>query len=157
MTWGRYDDSFTDWPLWESVSLAARWHYVALVQLCCRQQRWDGRVPIGAARRASDVTDPDRCHDELAAVDLLKTDGQSVTLLRIDEHVPPPWIRNETENARIRMQRSRKHKAGDHSACLPGHCPEAAVTDGVTRNTGTGRDGTGRDTNYSPTEEERAE
>jgi hypothetical protein len=27
----------------------------------------------------------------------------------------------------VRVERSRKHKAGDHSICLPGNCPEAPV------------------------------
>jgi hypothetical protein len=52
--------------------------------------------------------------------------------------VPPPSVRNAAELTRIRMRRSRAHKAGDHSLCLPEHCP---VTADVTRNPGTGRDG----------------
>jgi hypothetical protein len=154
MSWGRYDDNFADWPLWESVSYAARWHYIALVQTCCRLERWDGRLTLAAARRASDVGNADACHDELVGVDVVKVDGRELVLLRIDEHVPPPWVRKNAEDAKVRMRRMRKHRAGDHSECLPEKCPDASVTEIVTGNTGTGRDGPGRDgeTNYSPTE-----
>jgi hypothetical protein len=89
VSWGRYDDNYCDWPLWEHVSFAARWHYQALVQTCCRLEQWDGRLTLTVARRVSDVGHADACHDELAAVDLVKVDGGQLVLLRIDEHVPP--------------------------------------------------------------------
>lgn len=141
MTWARFDDNHTDWKVWEGVSYAARWHYQALVELCCRQERWDGRIPLGTARRASDVEDPDGCIAELtAATGLLEQTEDAVVLLRIEDHVPPPSVRKNAELSKIRMQRHRKHKAGDHSTCLPETCSEAAPRNGdaeVTRNTGT--------------------
>lgn len=137
-----------------------RWHYLCLVQLCSRTERLDGRLSRSAALRASDVDDPARALAELAAVGLVVPEAGGFLLPRIGEHVPPPSVRKSTEATRERMRRSRAHKVGDHSLCLSGNCPDALdvtrdvtrnsaeperVTSPVTRNTGTGRDGTGRD------------
>ena len=60
------------------------------------------------------------------------------------------------------------HKAGDHSECLPGRCPDVSQPDGppatpdistdvsadVSTDLGTGRDGTGRDWESAPDEEQ---
>lgn len=148
MSWGRFDDLFTEWPEWDGVSYPARWHYMGLVGKCSRSQRWDGRLPLKTARRASDVDDPDACHAELAEVGLLRLMDGAVVVVRIDQHVPPAYIRENSEKSKIRMRRNRAHKKGDHSLCLPENCPGAvapdAVTGFVTRNTGTGQDRTGQ-------------
>lgn len=74
-------------------------------------------------------------------------DAATVTVTRVDEHVPPKSIRNNASDSAVRMRRYRAHKQGKHHLCLPGNCPDAPaenssttapVTDRVTRNTGTG-------------------
>lgn len=152
MSWTRYDDLFTEWPEWDGLPYPARWHYLALVQACSRQRRWDGVLPLTRARRASDVEDPDDCHQLLATAGLLKIDETAVRLLLIDEHIPPAHVRDNAEKSKIRMRRMRAHRSGDHSLCLLDKCTAAAtvsadpgsdVTSPVARNTGTGQDRTG--------------
>jgi hypothetical protein len=141
VTWSRFDDRWADRPVWESVDLASRWHYLCLIQSCSRNERYDGIVPLKLARRASDVDDPDECHAVLEAHSLLEIRGDEIRIVEIDEHVPPPSIRNNAEASKVRMARMRKHKNGDHSDCLSESCPQVPVTGFVTRNTGTGQDG----------------
>jgi hypothetical protein len=143
MSWTKIDDLFTEKPEWDGVSYEARWHYLAMVQACSRARRWDGRLPLMRALRASDVAQADACIDELAVVGFVIREPDTVILPRIEEHIPPPYIRENAAKSRDRMQRMRAHRNGDHSRCLPEHCDW--VTGAVTRNTGTGRDRTGRD------------
>jgi hypothetical protein len=156
MSWERFDDGFTDRPIWDGVSYEARWHYHALVGICCRQRRWDGLMPLPVARRASDVSDPDKCHAELERVGLVYVVADTVKLPHIDEHVPSPGVRANAVQAAVRMrahrERSRLHAAGDHSRCLPGKCESRDSSNDVTKNVGTGRVGSGNP-NYAPTEE----
>lgn len=145
MSWSRFDDRWVDRPVWESVDLASRWHYLCLVQTCSRNERYDGVMPLTRARRASDVDDPDACHAVLEAHSLIEISGDQLKVVQIDEHIPPPSIRNNAADTAVRMARSRKHKNGDHSTCLVEHCEKAGqskpVTEVVTRNTRTGQDG----------------
>ncbi|MBO2461138.1 hypothetical protein [Actinomadura violacea] len=178
MAWLRYSDTFTQQREWDSVSYEARWHYKAMVERCSLGRRWNGRLTIEQARRASDVPDPDRCIAELekagfvsvarnnprnggpvdnsaAAASVTRNsdvtstvtcDAVTVTVTMIDDHIPPPSIRDNAPNSKLRMQRKRAHDKGEHHLCLPKRCPDAPpengppVTRGVTRNPGTGLD-----------------
>jgi hypothetical protein len=135
-----------EWPAWDGVSYAARWHYLCLVQACSRAQRWDGRLPETRASRVSDVDKPVECVVELVNAGLLYFDEGDVVIVRIEDHIPPKSIRNNANDSKIRMQRKRAHDRGDHSLCLPKRCPKAtvtgAVTSPVTRNARTGQDRT---------------
>ena len=121
MSWQRYDDTFTERPAWDGVSYEARWHYIALVAACCRQERLDGIVPVGVARRVSDVPHPEACLLELADAGWLKADQDSIELLFIDEHIPPPSVRLNAQRSKERMRRMREKKRlcamGDHRLC----------------------------------------
>jgi hypothetical protein len=141
VSWLRYDDRFTGDQRWDNVSHAARWHYIALVELCGATERYDGVLPLLQAQRASDVPDPDGALRELAKARKVKVSRSKVTLLTIDRHVPPPSIRNNAEQSKERMRRKRAHDAGDHTLCRPEGCPDVPVTGHVTRNPGTGQDG----------------
>ena len=140
MTWSRFDDGWVERPVWESVSFEARWHYKCLIQYCSRTRRYDGRIPLSTALRCSDVPDPGECHGVLEAHSLIECRGDVVVLVEIDEHIPPPSVRENAEQSKIRMARMRKHRNGDHSDCLPEHCESPTVTGVVTRNTRTGQD-----------------
>lgn len=146
MTWIRTDDNFTDWPVFESLDFAARWHYLALIHLCGRTFRYDGRLRAVDVRRASDVPDPDACTEQLIVTGLVTRDGDGYKLARIDEHMPPPSMRDgrRKESQRDRQRRARLHKQGNHCECLPENCdaataPDAPVTSEVTRDPGTGQ------------------
>ncbi|WP_242890761.1 hypothetical protein [Actinomadura litoris] len=179
MSWLRFSDTFTRQREWDGVSFEARWHYMALLECCSVGRRWNGRLTISQARRASDVPDPDLCIAELeragfvsvtrngarngAPVDnpapdpsvtrnsdvtsTVTRDAVAITLTQIDKHIPPPSIRDNAPDSRLRMQRKRAHDKGEHHLCLPKNCPDAPaengapVTRGVTRNPGTGLDG----------------
>ena len=163
MSWTRLDDGWTDRPILEQLPYEVRWHYLALVQFCSRTGRYDGLVRAADARRCSDVPDPITANDTLVNVGLLHVaeDG-TFRLPLIDEHIPPPHLREE--NARPRSAastaawRRRKCERGDHSKdCPRGTCPvklvrsagrddgsSVSVIASVTSHVGTGRDGTGK-------------
>jgi hypothetical protein len=129
MTWASYGDEFSRWPAWDNVSHEARWHYIALVEECCRGCRWDGRLPLSLARRASDVSDPDKCHAELEGEGVLTMATDIVELPLIDHHIPPPAQRPEAMLPRKRQnqaeyRRRRCEEKGIHDKdCPPQTCP----------------------------------
>lgn len=150
MTWTRLDDSWTDKPQLADLDFATRWHYLAMIQFCCRNDRHDGSLRNSDARRASDHPEPPRALADLANAGLIEITSTGYRIIEIDAHVPPPWVAQKQERDRERKRRERAHKAGDHSLCDPDRCPAVTpsvtttVTPNVTTNPGTGRDGTGR-------------
>lgn len=169
MSWLRYDDRFTSGRVWDGVSYSARWHYLALVELCGSTGRYDGVAPLQLALGCSDVPDAAGCHAELAVAGVLKIDQKSVTVVTINEHIPPPGERNENLLPRKRANtvdwRKRKCEAGEHSKdCPSATCPAKLAhrrerdTDRVTGYAGTGLDRTGLDrTEASEAQENRAQ
>lgn len=148
MTWTRLDDGWTDLPLFEGLPYETRWHYLALLQFCSRTSRYDGIVSGKDARRCSDVPNPAEALMTLHNVGLVAMDDRGYRLPFIDQHVPPPYMRDERrkQSQRLRKRRERMHKNGDHALCDPEHCPASpSVTGDVPRDTGTGRDRTGRE------------
>lgn len=142
MTWIKLTDTFVDKPVFEDLDFATRWHYLALVAFACRNERANGLIRNVDARRASDHPDPARANAELTTAGLLQIEGNAYRIVEIDQHYPPPHVVRKAEQDKLRKRRERAHKVGDHSMCLPGNCPH--VTEDVTRDIGTGRDGTGR-------------
>ncbi len=149
MTWTRLDDGWSDNPLLEQLTYETRWHYLCLIQFCSRTSRYDGLVRPADARRCSDVANPAVAVTDLVNVGLLALVDGAVQVVQIEQHVPPPHLRDEKRKAdqRERKQRGRLHKAGDHTYCLPESCEQmfSPVTSEVTRDVGTGQDGTGQD------------
>lgn len=144
MSWLRYSDDFTEWREWDHASIETRWAYVCLVQACSRGKYWDGVLPKSKALGAlfPQVADPHSTISSLVGLGLATEDHERlvVVLPRIDDHIPPPYVRDNAERSKVRMRRKRAHDSGDHSLCLAeGSCPEGAVTESVTRNPGTGR------------------
>lgn len=158
MSWTRLDDTWTDSPKITELGFQTRWHYLALIQFCSRTKRFDGVLRIADARRCSDVDNPAQELSTLEAAGLITvlSSGQ-VKLTEIDEHIPPPSVRRNSELSKVRMQRKRKHDNGDHSECLPKHCSKAPVTGDVTRNTRTGQDRTGQALDNQPRNSETFE
>lgn len=142
MSWASYGDQFTRQAQWDHVSYEARWHYLALVEECVRAHRWDGRLPLNVARRASDVPDPDKAHTELERVGFAYVVADTVELPYIGHHIPPPGQRPDTLLPRKRENqaeyRRRRCERGEHSKDCPATtCPEKQsrrVTDRVAGN-----------------------
>jgi hypothetical protein len=85
----------------------------------------------------------DACLMELASAGwVTATDDGIVTILLIDEHIPPPLVRLNDQRSKQRMRRMRERKRlcgmGDHSLCEESN---RDVTSGVTRHPGSGRVG----------------
>ena len=162
MTWTRLDDTWTDQPALADLTYADRWHYLTMIQFCSRTKRYDGVFKMSDARRCSDIDDPARAIQNLASHELLTLlPDNMVKVGSIDEHIPPPSVRQEAERAKIRKRRSRAHKDGDHSMCLPENCDKVKVntstgevtshvTRDVTSDIGTGQDRTGQDYKIVP-------
>lgn len=158
MSWLRYSDDWTTDRAWDGISYEARWHYMTMVEECSQARRWDGRLPVTRALRTSDVADPDKCIHELAANGWVDLAADTVTIVLIDDHVPPEGQRDENllpRKARNQAAyRLRRCERGEHSRYCPRSCPAKRVTARVTGNTGTGRDGTVRETLNEEKQEE---
>lgn len=141
MTWTRLDDLWTERPELESLSFPDRWHYLAMIQLCSRKKQYDGIVRHVDASRCSDHPDPAGALQRIAEQNLIEVVAGGYQVLEIDNHIPPPYVRKKSEGDRVRKQRSRAHRGGDHSMCLPEFCE---VTRDQNRDSRTGQDGTGQ-------------
>ncbi len=153
--WAGYDDSFTGRAAWDGVSHTARWHYVALVERCCRDYRWDGVLPFSVALRVSDVPDPQLDLIELETHGWVTILNDVVRLVHILEHIPPKGQRPDNLLPRKRKNqaeyRERRCDEGKHDRSCPKTCPER-VTGNPDGNpgghSGTGRDGQGKATTH---------
>lgn len=143
MTWTRLNDGWTDSQEVSTLSLPARWHYLAMIQWCSKNALYDGEIRSTDARRCSDVDDPTAALAELVSSGVIASTSAGYTLNHIDQHIPPPSVREASDKAKIRMRRMRLHRNGDHSSCLAESCDRSPVTHDVTRNTRTGQDGSG--------------
>lgn len=162
MTWTRLDDGWTDRQVFEALPHDVRWHYLCLIQFCSRNHRYDGTMRRVDALRCSDVDDPAAALLTLAAAELVQQEDGIVRLPLIEEHIPPPSMRDERrkERQRAEKRRSRLHRGGNHVECLPDRCPHAVqiadVSIHVSTDAGTGRDGPGRDVRtHAHTREDR--
>lgn len=135
MSWTRLDDGFTDRPVFDGLPFEVRWHYLALVQFCSRTSRYDGVIRKADARRCSDVSDPAGAMVLLSGAGLAVVRDDDVVLPLLEEHIPPPSMRDETrkERQRAEKRRSRLHACEDHSECLPERCRKATAPDVSTK------------------------
>lgn len=144
MSWTKLGDEWCQMTALEEISHADRWHYLCMIQFCSRTDKRDGVMRGVDARRQSDHPDPATALAHLTEAGLLAIEsGDRYRIIRIetDDHLPSDSTRRRTEGNKLRQQRKRAHDKGDHSLCReesPCHAP-------VTRDIGTGRDGTGRD------------
>ena len=152
MTWTRLDDTWSDQASLSEVDFAVRWHYLAMIQFCCRNDIRTGLMRRVDALRCSDVPDPQRAISALAAVGKLELVGETgVRVLDIAEHVPPEWVVRKQQRDKVNQRRARAHKAGDHSLCIFGSgCalaprPADSHDDSQRDSQDDSRDGTGRD------------
>lgn len=138
MTWTRLDDLWTDNVILADLDYADRWHYLAMIQFCSRTGSYTGELRAADARRCSDHPDPTGALYRLTATGLISKSETGYKVNQIDDHIPPPSVRQESERAKIRKRRSRMHKEGDHSICLPEHCTAAPTPPDGPKGRGTG-------------------
>jgi len=144
MSWTKLGDEWCQMTALEELSHEDRWHYLCMIQFCSRTDKRDGVMRGVDARRQSDHSDPASALAHLTDVGLLAIEpGDKYRIARIDEddHLPSESVRRRTEGNKKRQQRKRAHDKGDHSLCRE----DADCHASVTRDVGTGRDGTGRD------------
>jgi hypothetical protein len=144
MSWTKLGDEWCQMTALEDLSHEDRWHYLCLIQFCSRTDKRDGIMRGVDARRQSDHSDPAAALARLHDAGLLAIEaGDRYRIVRIesDDHLPSESVRRRTEGNRMRQQRKRAHDKGDHTLCRD----DADCHASVTRDVGTGRDGTGRD------------
>lgn len=129
MTWTRLDDSWTDSPRLADLPIAARWHYLCMIQFCSRADLHTGTMRKVDALRCSDVDDPKTAVNALSAAGLVEQDEdpRKVRVVHIADHVPPTSVREKAERDRERKERSRRHAAGDHSTCYRTRCDHGTL------------------------------
>jgi hypothetical protein len=134
MGWSRIGDEFPADRRWDGVPYEARWHYLALMAACSKSQRFDCRMPLMLAHRASDVPDPEAATEALLDAGLVVIDGSHVTIVDGEaQHMLPPSKRDHTrkENQRRWTQKHRQIKCetGEHDANCPATCPRRSEED----------------------------
>jgi hypothetical protein len=148
MAWLSFDDRYTQQRVWDDLPYDTRWHFHAIVEKCCAERRYDGRLRWSAALRCSDVPDPGRAVKELVDAGLLRDLGDQIEVGQIEVFLPPEGQRPENLLPRKRKNqqdyRRRKCQRGEHDQHCPKDCP-ARVTARVTGNPGSGRVGSGRE------------
>lgn len=128
MSWTRLDDGWVDQKTLADLPIETRWHYLCMIQFCSRTRRYDGYIRSVDARRCSDVEDPERAIRALIESGLIRPAEGGYTVDRMEEdHAPPPWVRKKAENDKQAQRRSRAHRAGDHSICLPQSCKSVDI------------------------------
>lgn len=158
MSWTRLDDNWCTQMTDKGLSVDAMWHYLCLIQRCSRSNRWDGVLDTLVAERESIVRNSAGALNELVSAGLLKPLKDGYEVVRIEDHIPPDYLRDEKRKAasKVRQDRSRAHRKGDHSLCRD-DAPCRAVTQSeaivtrdksvtttghATRDAGTGQDRT---------------
>ena len=135
MTWTKIPDEWVDRREFSMLPAEDRWHYLCMLTFASRGDYLDGVLSVTQALRVSDHPNPQSALEHLEDVGLVEISTASpiVRLTEIDVHVPPPSKRTDATGAE-RQRRRRAHERGDHSLCLPKHCPGAAAVtrDGVT-------------------------
>lgn len=130
MTWTRLDDTWGDDSVFDTLDHQTRWHYLMMIQVCSRGERYDGTMRLAKARQCSDVDDATGCIAALVAAGLVENvDGATLRIVRIDDHLPPKYLRDPE---RKEKQRDRKRQ-------------QRAVAKGVTRDIRSDRSSDGSD------------
>lgn len=106
----------------------ARWHYLALVAECSKSERYECRIPLRLADRASDVADPGAATDALVEAGFVIIEGPDLVIVHgEDRHMPPEGLRDrkrkQGQRERTRRHRQRKCDSGDHDGDCPKSCP----------------------------------
>lgn len=127
----------------DRLDINCRWHYLMMIQFCSRGKRYNGVMPLAEAEMCSTASGKPTILAKLMSAGLVEAiDDDMVKVVRIDDHVPPPSVREASAATAVRVARHRKHKNGDHSECLPdGKCPHVSNEAGNERSNALHQDG----------------
>lgn len=131
MTWTKLGDEFADDPRLLSVPRGVRLlHLEAL--LWCNRHNTDGHLPAAALARLTDQRRPRDAAAQLVIAGLWEqstapADGWLLVGFLDDQPSKEDVLRSR-DAARVRQQRSRQHKVGDHSLCEKWYCKAANPT-----------------------------
>lgn len=149
MTWTRLDDVWGDDAVWDEISYPARWHYLMMIQVCSRGERYDGVMPLARAENCSDLARDEvpRCLNELMDADLLEvsSDGRSIKVVRIEDHLPPAYLRDPERKAKQRERKAASRARKPKPSSPPPEPVTGDVTRDQSRDTRTGQDGPGQE------------
>jgi hypothetical protein len=143
LSWTRFDDNW--FVKMEALGLDCTeiGYLTVLIQYCSRSNIYDGHLSAFKARSITEVPDPDAILAHLNDVGRVLWDGRACVVRYLDDHLPPPHLREENrkdaENSRKRRQRA--HAKGDHTLCrdtCPGNVPAGQARDGGERRDGPG-------------------
>lgn len=122
MTWTKLGDEFSD----EARDLTDAEFRTHVEALCWSNRRLlDLYVTRRDVRRFAETDDPAAAVSGLVAKGWWQPDGDG---WYIGEHFAD-WqlerkvVEQRRDAAALRQRRSRRHRAGDHSLCLPANCP----------------------------------
>lgn len=124
MTWTRLSDDFLDRPDLIEVSRSARLLYVESLVFANRHGT-DGFIRRRALRRLTDSPDPETDAAELVTAGVWQTLGDEGWQVDWSDQIRADEVEAQRSLNRERKERSRRHKAGDHSMCRPSYCDRA--------------------------------
>lgn len=133
MTWTKTPDDWFDRPAVIELSRSAR-----LLDLegrvWCNKVLTDGAIPRAALRRLTDSDDVDQDLAELVQIGLWERTDDGYQIADWTEHQESREVVEQRRGEmRERQDRSRRHRAGDHSTCRPSYCKNAPVTRDTSR------------------------
>lgn len=147
MTWSRFGDEHFDNSDRLDMSRDARL-FEAEAIIWSNRLGTDGAISSRYLRRFTDADDPAACAAELVAHGFWETTATGWQVIGwADQQPTAAEVAARKADTRKRVDRHRKHKAGDHTACTPGLCkslptppPDAPVTRYETRTNGVSND-----------------
>lgn len=130
MTWTKLGDDYADRLEDFDLSPAACWlHTAALIY--CNRVGSDGRVRFSRLSRIASIEGIDDCAAELEQCGLwTRLEGEDAWQIPWTDQESAEDVEKRRDAAADRQRRSRKHRAGDHSLCLPKFCSRAVASDG---------------------------
>lgn len=134
MSWVRLDDTFAEDPRWDGPGADGLALHVAA--LCyANRNLTDGRLSVNRVKVLFPVADLDATVAALVKAGWWELDPDGVQIVDYLETQPSAdQVRARHRETAERQERSRKHRAGDHSMCIEGwYCPQGAVTRDKTR------------------------
>ena len=129
MTWAKLGDTFIDDPDLLALPRGVRLLHVEAIVWCCKHLT-DGQIRGHVLPRLTDEPDPLGAAAQLVAAGFWRTSGEGWEVVGfLDDQPSRQQVEQRHEDSRLRQERSRRHRAGDHSQCMRGrYCPEGAVT-----------------------------
>lgn len=134
MAWVKLEDTFAEDPRWDGPGADGLALHVAA--LCyANRNLTDGRIGANRVKVLFPVVDLDSTVVALVKAGWWELDPDGIRIADyLDNQPSADTVRAKREESAERQERSRKHRAGEHSMCIEGwYCPQGAVTRDKTR------------------------